>query len=286
MPRTVIHPYETEISHDSIDLLLRDAGRYALLKPAQELDLAKRIERGDLAAKEMLINSNLRLVVSIARRYVGLGLSLTDLVQEGMVGLIRAAEKFDYRKGFRFSTYATLWIRQSIQRGLDNTARNVRLPANVAQRARKVGRATSELSVTLEREPTLIEIAEATGLTLEEVEAVKAVDVTPASLNSPVGDDDGGELGHFVPHDGPAVDEEVEQSIMAGEVSRAIAELPEPERKVVHLRFGTDGDVPRTAAQAARELGCSTREVASLEERALAKLSGVAALQALREIAA
>ncbi len=285
MPRTTIHPYETEISHDSIDLLLRDAGRYALLKPAQELDLAQRIERGDLDAKEMLINSNLRLVVSIARRYVGLGLSLTDLVQEGMVGLIRAAEKFDYRKGFRFSTYATLWIRQSIQRGLDNTARNVRLPANVAQRARKVGRATSELSVTLEREPTLYEVALATGLTLEEVEAVKAVDVTPASLNSPVGDDDGGELGHFVPHDGPAVEDEVEQSLMAGEVSRAIAELPEPERKVVHLRFGTDGDVPRTAAQAARELGVSTREVTSLEERALAKLSGVAALRALREAA-
>jgi len=285
LPRTTIHPYETEISHDSIDLLLRDAGRYALLKPAQELDLAQRIERGDLDAKEMLINSNLRLVVSIARRYVGLGLSLTDLVQEGMVGLIRAAEKFDYRKGFRFSTYATLWIRQSIQRGLDNTARNVRLPANVAQRARKVGRATSELSVTLEREPTLYEVALATGLTLEEVEAVKAVDVTPASLNSPVGDDDGGELGHFVPHDGPAVEDEVEQSLMAGEVSRAIAELPEPERKVVHLRFGTDGDVPRTAAQAARELGVSTREVTSLEERALAKLSGVAALRALREAA-
>ncbi len=283
--RTTIHPYETEISHDSIDLLLRDAGRYALLRPAQELDLAQRIERGDLEAKELLINSNLRLVVSIARRYVGLGLSLTDLVQEGMVGLIRAAEKFDYRKGFRFSTYATLWIRQSIQRGLDNTARNVRLPANVAQRARKVGRATSELSVTLEREPTLYEIALATGLTLEEVEAVKAVDVTPASLNSPVGDDDGGELGHFVPHDGPAVEDEVEQSLMAGEVSRAIAELPEPERKVVHLRFGTDGDVPRTAAQAARELGVSTREVTSLEERALAKLSSIAALQALREAA-
>src|SRR3954453_22630706 len=139
---------------EPLTLLLEEAQRYRLLTPREELDLARRIERGDLDAKELLINSNLRLVVSIARRYQGLGLSLNDLVQEGMIGLIRASEKFDYRKGFRFSTYATLWIRQSIQRGLDNTARNVRLPANVAQRARKVGRAFSELAVQLERDPT------------------------------------------------------------------------------------------------------------------------------------
>src|SRR4051794_10421920 len=230
LPRTAPIHVEPEINHDSIDLLLRDAGRFPLLKPAQELELAKRIERGDLDAKELLVNSNLRLVVSIARRYVGLGLSLTDLVQEGMIGLIRAAEKFDYRKGFRFSTYATLWIRQSIQRGLDNTARNVRLPANVAQRARKVGRAFSELAVQLERDPTTAEVADATGLTVEEGEAIRSVDVTPASLTSPVGEDDGGELGHFVPADGPAPEDEVEKTLMSEEVGRAIAELPEPER--------------------------------------------------------
>src|SRR3954454_14534291 len=167
LPRTAPIHVEPEINHDSIDLLLRDAGRFPLLTPAQELELAKRIERGDLDAKELMVNSNLRLVVSIARRYVGHGLPMTDLVQEGMIGLIRAAEKFDWRKGFRFSTYATLWIRQSIQRGLDNTARMVRLPANLAQRARKVARMTSDLTKELERDPTVEEVAEACDLTVE-----------------------------------------------------------------------------------------------------------------------
>ena len=146
------HTADLEIAVDSVDLLLREASRYPLLKPPQEIELAQRIEKGDLEAKDLLVNSNLRLVVSIARRYIGHGLPMTDLVQEGMLGLIRAAEKFDWRKGFRFSTYATLWIRQSIQRGLDNTARMVRLPANIAQRARKVARMTSDLTKELERD--------------------------------------------------------------------------------------------------------------------------------------
>jgi RNA polymerase primary sigma factor len=285
LPRTPTTLPDLELHADSVDLLLRDAGRYPLLKPAQEIELAKRIERGDLEAKELLINSNLRLVVSIARRYIGHGLSMTDLVQEGMIGLIRAAEKFDWRKGFRFSTYATLWIRQSIQRGLDNTARVVRLPANVAQRARKVGRAFGELSVELEREPTVDEVALATGLTPEEVEAVRKVDQNVASLNAPVGDEDGGELGHFIAHEGPATEDEVAAAIASVEVQRAVATLPEPERKVIDLRYGTGGDAPQTPAQAARHLGVSPREVGSLEEKALRRLSALPELAALREAA-
>jgi RNA polymerase primary sigma factor len=286
LPRTTPNSVpDLELHADSVDLLLRDAGRFPLLKPEQEIELAKRIERGDLEAKELMINSNLRLVVSIARRYVGHGLSMTDLVQEGMIGLIRAAEKFDWRKGFRFSTYATLWIRQSIQRGLDNSARMVRLPANVAQRARKVGRVTSDLSVKLEREPSVEEIADAAQLTPDEVRAIREVDRTPASLNSPVGEDDGGELGHFIANEGPAPEDEVHAAIAAVEVQRALDELPEPERKVISLRFGTSGDAPQTPAQTARQLGVTPREAASLEEKALRKLASVPELAALREAA-
>ena len=276
---------DLELTVDSVDLLLRDAGRYPLLKPQQEIDLAKRIERGDLAAKDLLVNSNLRLVVSIARRYVGHGLPMTDLVQEGMLGLIRAAEKFDWRKGFRFSTYATLWIRQSIQRGLDNTARSIRLPANIAQRARKVARTASDLAKELEREPTVEEIADASDLTPEEVANIREVDYTPPSLNSPVGDEDGGELGHFIAVEGAPVEEEVHTALLSAEVARAVDALPEEERKVIHLRFGTKGDAPQSATQVSRAVGKSPRDVAELEQRALRRLSQLPELAALREAA-
>src|SRR5438105_6019221 len=158
---------------ESVDQLLAHSRRYPLLAPAQEIELAQRIERGDLHAKELLVNSNLRLVASNARRYQNQGLPLADLVQEGMLGLIRASEKFDWRKGFRFSTYATLWIRQAIQRGLENSGRTIRLPVHVAQRSRKVGRVERELSVRLGREPTISELAQETGLTIEQVEEVR-----------------------------------------------------------------------------------------------------------------
>jgi len=276
---------DLELTVDSVDLLLRDAGRYPLLKPQQEIDLAKRIERGDLAAKDLLVNSNLRLVVSIARRYVGHGLPMTDLVQEGMLGLIRAAEKFDWRKGFRFSTYATLWIRQSIQRGLDNTARSIRLPANIAQRARKVARTASDLAKELEREPTVEEIADASDLTPEEVANIREVDYTPPSLNSPVGDEDGGELGHFIAVEGAPVEEEVHTALLSAEVARAVDALPEEERKVIHLRFGTKGDAPQSATQVSRAVCKSPRDVAELEQLALRRLSQLPELAALREAA-
>ncbi|HVP01388.1 MAG TPA: sigma-70 family RNA polymerase sigma factor [Solirubrobacteraceae bacterium] len=270
---------------DPVDQLLRRAAQYRLLRPQEELDLAKRIERGDLRAKELLINSNLRLVVSIARRYQGLGLGMSDLVQEGMIGLIRAAEKFDYRKGFRFSTYATLWIRQAIQRGLDNTARTVRLPANVAQQTRKVDRVAADLAAKLERDPTPEEIAAETGFEPAEVERLRKLDSKPASLDARVGDDDSASLGELLDSHALSPEEEVGRDDVADQLDRALQELPTEERKVIELRFGRSGEQPHTAAQAGRKLGVSTAEAQRLEQRALDRLATLERVNALREAA-
>jgi RNA polymerase primary sigma factor len=281
----VRHDHETYVHADALEQLLQRANRFQLLKPHEELELAKRIERGDLVAKERLINSNLRLVVSIARRYQGHGLTLNDLVQEGMLGLIRAAEKFDWRKGFRFSTYATLWIRQSIQRGLDNTARSIRLPAHVATKARKVGRVRNELAVKLEREPELWEIAEGTGMSPEEVEEIMAVDYTPPSLDQQLGDDsDAATLGDLRAADNEAPEEEVHRGILTERVAAALDRLPDDERKVISLRFGTEGQ-ERTRAQVGRDLRMSPQKAEQLERRALERLSHMDDLAAMREAA-
>ena len=270
---------------DPVDQLLRRAAQYRLLRPAEELELAKRIERGDLRAKELLINSNLRLVVSIARRYQGLGLGMSDLVQEGMIGLIRAAEKFDWRKGFRFSTYATLWIRQAIQRGLDNTARTVRLPANVAQQTRKVDRVAADLAAKLERDPTAEEIAAETGFEPDEVERLRKLDSRPASLDARVGDDDSASLGELLDSNALTPEEEVGRDDVADQLDKALAELPVEERAVIELRFGRKGEQPHTVAQAGRKLGVSTAEAQRLEERALNRLARQNRVAALREAA-
>ena len=267
MPTTknqIREDHESYVHADALEQLLQRANRFRLLKPAEEIELAKRIERGDLVAKDRLITSNLRLVLSIARRYQGHGLTLNDLVQEGMLGLIRAAEKFDWRKGFRFSTYATLWIRQSIQRGLDNTSRSIRLPAHVATKARKVGRIRNELAVKLEREPELYEIADVAGMTVEEVEEIRAVDYTPTSLDMQLGDDS--------------------DSATLGDLRAADNEAPEEERKVIALRFGTEGE-ERTRAQVGRELRMSPQKAEQIERRALDRLSRMDSLEALREAA-
>ena len=277
--------HESYPTLDSLQLLLREAGRYPLLKPSEEIELAKRIERGDLAAKERMINSNLRLVVANARRYQGQGLALGDLIQEGMLGLIRAVEKFDWRKGFRFSTYATLWIRQSIQRGLDNTSRSIRLPAHVATKARKVGRIRNELAVKLEREPELHEIAAVAGMEVEEVEEIRAVDYTPTSLDMQLGDDsDSATLGDLRAADNEAPEEEVYRGIVSEKVAEALEALPEDERKVIALRFGTEGE-ERTRAQVGRELRMSPQKAEQIERRALDRLSRMDSLEALREAA-
>ncbi len=278
-----IAPEET--TFDALQLLMREARNWPLLTPAEEIELAKQIERGDLVAKERMVNSNLRLVMSIARRYQGQGLSMGDLVQEGTLGLIRAVEKFDWRKGFRFSTYATLWIRQSIQRGLENSGRTIRLPVHVGQRARKVARARRELTAKLGREPTDEEIADETGLELELViEAAKA-DREPTSLDLPVGDDGETSLGALIATDESSPHEEVADTLRHEAVQKAIATLPDKERTVIHLRFGTGGEPPQTLSEVGKRLGLSSTRARELEEQALKRLSRQSSLAALREAA-
>jgi RNA polymerase primary sigma factor len=277
--------YQVDPTLDSLQLLLREAGKYPLLKPHEEIELAKRIERGDLAAKDRMINSNLRLVVSNARRYQGQGLSLGDLIQEGMLGLIRAVEKFDWRKGFRFSTYATLWIRQAIQRGLENTSRTIRLPVHVAQRSRKVGRVERELTTKLGHEPTDEEIATAADLPLADVIEIRKADRAVVSLDKPVGEDGDTSLGDLVSLESPSVDEEVHEQLSSETLLDAIAGLPEQERDVIEMRFGAGDQEPQTLSQAGRKLGVSTERARQIEERALRRLSQRPELISLRAAA-
>lgn len=276
---------EAETTVDSLQLLLREAGRYRLLTPAEEISLAKRIEKGDLAAKDRMINANLRLVVSNARRYQGQGLPLGDLIQEGMLGLIRAVEKFDWRKGFRFSTYATLWIRQAIQRGLENTSRTIRLPVHVAQRSRKVGRIERELTTKLGHEPTDEEIAAIADLPLAEVIEIRKAERAVVSLDKPVGEDGDTSLGDLITLETPSVEEEVHEAMASKTLLDAIAELPEPERNVIEMRFGAGNEEPQTLSQAGKRLGVSTERARQLEERALRRLSQRPELRALRAAA-
>jgi RNA polymerase primary sigma factor len=265
---------------ESVDQLLAHSRRYPLLRPDQEIELAQRIERGDLRAKELMINSNLRLVASNARRYQNQGLPLADLVQEGMLGLIRASEKFDWRKGFRFSTYATLWIRQAIQRGLENSGRTIRLPVHVAQRTRKVGRVERELSVRLGREPTTEEIALETGLEIEQVEEVRHQRAALVSLDQQVGED-----GDILPSDQEPPEEIAHVNERERLVQLAISQLPETERTVLTLRFGTGHEAPQTLTAIGKRLGFSAERASQLEQRALKKLAESPELAALREAA-
>ncbi len=286
-PPTEVTPHDLAVyTTDALQLFLNEAGRHPLLAPSEELELARRIERGDLDAKERLVTSNLRLVVSIARKYQNVGeLSLLDLIQEGMFGLIRAAEKFDWRKGFRFSTYATLWIRQAIQRGLENTSRTIRLPVHVAQRSRKVGRIERELTTKLGHEPSDEEIAAAADLPLADVIEIRKADRAVVSLDKPVGDEGDTSFGDLLALETPAVDEEVHEAIRSETLLTAIQELPAPERDVIEMRFGAGDQEPQTLSQAGRKLGVSTERARQIEERALKRLSQRPELMALREAA-
>jgi RNA polymerase primary sigma factor len=272
---------------DALQLFLNEAGRYPLLTPDEELDLAKRIERGDLAAKERLVNSNLRLVVSIARRYQGVGeLCLLDLIQEGVLGLIRAVEKFDWRKGFRFSTYATLWIRQAIQRGLADRGRSIRLPTNIAQRERRIATSARRLAAQLGREATLEEIAEAAELPLEQVIDLQDVARIVTSLDRPVGEGDEAGLGDLMPAEGKPVDEQVHMELTEEAVRRTVGQLPDREREVIQLRFGLNGDKePLPMSQVGRRLGISAERVRQIERKALSELALRRELAALADAA-
>jgi RNA polymerase primary sigma factor len=277
--------WQDEGGLDSLQQFLNEARRYPLLTAAEEIELAKRIERGDMAAKDRMINSNLRLVVSIAKKYQGQGLSLGDLIQEGVIGLIRAAEKFDWRRGFKFSTYATLWIRQAIQRGLHNTSRTIRMPVHIAQRERKISRVERELNVKLGREPSIEEIADVAELPVEEVEEIKKASQPMASLDQPVGDDGDSAFGDFLSSDKPEPQEEVVMNFRDEAVRRALDRLPERERDVVELRFGVGRAEPTPLRETGRVLGMSAERVRQLEERALRQLAENGDLESLREAA-
>lgn len=267
---------------DALEQYLREAARYPLLSPKRVNELTRRIERGDLDAKEELIAHNLRLVVSIARRYRGQGLAFLDLIQEGTLGLIRAAEKFDWRRGLRFSTYATYWIRQSILRGLDHRGRSIRLPINVAQRERRVARAQRALATRLGREPTLEEVARDAGLSPGEVQQLRRSACVVTSLDRPVGEEGDITLGDLVPGRPEAVTEPVELSLARDAVQSALAALPESERDVLAARYGLDGDEePLSAAETGRRLGLSSTRVRQRERSALERLSLERELQAL-----
>jgi RNA polymerase primary sigma factor len=265
-------PHFAPASTDSLTLFMNAAGRYDLLTAADEVALAKRIERGDLAAKELMINSNLRLVVSIAKRYQGRDLPLGDLIQEGVIGLNRAVEKFDWRRGFKFSTYATWWIRQACQRAIANQSTTIRVPVHVNERRLKLSRAASQLQAKLGRDPTREELAEAAGLSLQHVdEALDAADA-PVSLNASVGSDGDAELGDLF-SDPTAADpaEDAAESLKRQTVQQALARLPERQRRIVELRYGFGGETTSLEA-IGKELGLTRERVRQLERDALDRL--------------
>jgi len=276
---------DTAGTPDSLSLFLRSARLHPLLTAAEEVELAKRIERGDLEAKERMINSNLRLVVSQARRYQGHGLQMEDLVQEGMLGLIRAVEKFDWRRGFKFSTYGTLWIRQAIQRGLQNHGRTIRVPVHVAQRQVKVRKLESELNAKLGREPTDEEIAEVAELPVDEVVELRELNRAMTSLDQPVGDDGETAFGDLLASERPEPVEEVADADRDRRVNTLVEHLPEAERNVIQLRFGLTGEEARTPRQCAMKLGITTEQARKLEEQGLRRLAGSQELDGLQEAA-
>jgi RNA polymerase primary sigma factor len=273
-----------EPSLDSLRLYLREIGRVPLLTADQEVSLAKRIERGDMSAKQHMIEANLRLVVSIAKAYLGRGLSFLDLIQEGSLGLIRAVEKFDYRKGYKFSTYATWWIRQAVTRAIADKARTIRIPVHMVEKLNKVVHIERQLVQRLGREPFPEEIAEELELATDEVREILRMSQLPISLEKPVGEDEDSSLGDFVP------DEQAESpfdtaslSLRREDVELALQALPERERKVIELRFGLDGSQPYTLEEVGREFGVTRERIRQIENNTLKKLESLPEAQALKD---
>jgi RNA polymerase primary sigma factor len=259
---------------DALQLFLNEAGRYKLLTAAEEVELAKRIERGDKGAKDLMINSNLRLVVSIAKKYQGHGISLLDLIQEGIIGLIRAAEKFDWRRGYKFSTYATWWIRQAVQRGVANKSRTIRIPVHIVEREQKIARAQRELMAQLERDPTDEEVAEKSKLSLKHVKEVRAAARAVTSLDRPIGAEGDTNFGDLIAGEQAEPAEEVHMSLAENAVREAVETLPDREREVVKLRYGMDGDPdPKSLEEIGRKLGLTRERVRQIEARALERLA-------------
>jgi RNA polymerase primary sigma factor len=268
---------------DALQLFLNEAGRWPLLTAEEEVELAKRIERGDKEAKERMINSNLRLVVSIAKRYQGHGLSLLDLIQEGIIGLIRAVEKFDWRRGFKFSTYATWWIRQAVQRGVANKSRTIRIPVHIADREQRIGRAERVLAPKLGRQPTEEEVAEHAKLPLKQVREVREAARAITSLDRPVGEEGEGPLRDLIAGEQAPPEEDVTVSLEQEALHRAVAQLPEREREVVKLRYGLNGDRDPASLEAiGRRLGLTRERVRQIEANALEQLAVNREIEALK----
>jgi RNA polymerase primary sigma factor len=275
-----------EVSTDALQLFLKDIGKVDLLTAAQEVELAKRIERGDHGAKQEMVEANLRLVVSIAKKYRNQGLPFLDLIQEGTIGLVRAAEKFDYRKGFKFSTYATWWIRQAVARALADKARTIRMPVHVVEKLNKIVRSERKLRAELGREPTAAEIARDLELTPDEVEHIRRSAQTPVSLEKPVGDEDESEFGHFITDENlPLPDEEAEITLRKETLRKILGTLSSRERQVLELRYGLDGQHPRTLDEVGRTFNVTRERIRQIENQSLKKLRALADAIKLRDVA-
>jgi RNA polymerase primary sigma factor len=273
-----------EPSLDSLRLYLRSIGQVDLLTAAQEVELAKRIERGDMIAKRQMVEANLRLVVSIAKGYLGRGLSFLDLIQEGSLGLIRAVEKFDYRRGYKFSTYATWWIRQAVTRAIADKARTIRIPVHMVEKLNRVTHVERQLVQSLGREPEPDEIAAELRWPLDEVRDILRVSQLPVSLEKPVGDEDESQLGDFVADEEVAQPfEEASEHLQREGVRRALDALPERERQVIELRYGLSGLEPLTLEEVGRTFGVTRERIRQIETNTLKKLRALPEAQMLRE---
>jgi len=275
-----------EVSTDTLQLFLKDIGKVPLLTAAQEVELAKRIERGDHAAKQAMVQANLRLVVSIAKRYRNQGLPFLDLIQEGTIGLVRAAEKFDHRKGFKFSTYATWWIRQAVARALADKARTIRMPVHVVEKLNKIVRTERTLRAKLGREPNTAEIGFELDLHPEEIEQIRRSAQTPISLEKPVGDEDESEFGHFLTDTTSPLPDEVAEETLRNEALRSILKsLSQRERRVLELRYGLAGEQPQTLDEVGRAFSVTRERIRQIENQGLKKLRALALAAQLRDVA-
>ncbi|HET8873466.1 MAG TPA: sigma-70 family RNA polymerase sigma factor [Gaiellaceae bacterium] len=274
---------EREVSTEALQLFLKDIGKVNLLTAAQEIELAKRIERGDHSAKQEMVEANLRLVVSIAKRYRNQGLPFLDLIQEGTIGLVRAAEKFDHRKGFKFSTYATWWIRQAVARALADKARTIRMPVHVVEKLNKIMRTERKLRAERGREPSSVEIADELDLSIEEVDQIRRSAQAPVSLEKPVGDDEESEFGHFITDElAPLPDELAEDVLRREALTKILGTLSERERRVLELRYGLNGEQPRTLDEVGRTFQVTRERIRQIENQSLKKLRALADSQKLR----
>jgi RNA polymerase primary sigma factor len=275
-----------EVSTDSLQLFLKDIGKVDLLTAAQEVELAKRIERGEHQAKQAMVEANLRLVVSIAKRYRNQGLPFLDLIQEGTIGLVRAAEKFDHRRGFKFSTYATWWIRQAVARALADKARTIRMPVHIVEKLNKIVRSERKLRAELGREPTSAEIAREVELTPEEVEGIRRSSQAPVSLEKPVGDEEESEFGHFLTDESePLPEDAAEVELRKATLMRVLGSLSLRERRVLELRYGLNGEHPCTLDEVGRTFNVTRERIRQIENQSLKKLRAMADSVALRDVA-